>query len=61
MQSKTPLKDYVVERPLRGIQTVLVRAKNKTEAKKLVDSNEQIVEVDFNINWVGKANSVTEE
>jgi hypothetical protein len=50
------MKEYAVSRKIRGVQTILVNAKNKKEALRLVDSNDDSVEgVDFEIDWYGKA------
>ena len=62
------MKTYIVEIPMRGIQTVLVTAPNGKEARRLVneeysqhvdrDDKGLIVTADFDINWRGKAGSV---
>jgi len=49
-------KEYVVIRPIRGIQTLCVKAKSKSEAKRLVDSWANSVEgMQLDIEWYGKS------
>jgi hypothetical protein len=56
------MKDYIVQRPTRGIQIFCVQAESIAEAKRLVDTNNIAVEpVDHEIVWSGKANKVIED
>lgn len=48
------LKDYVVTRPIRGIQILIVKAKTGADAKKMADENDrQVKALDAEITWQG--------
>ncbi len=50
------MKEFAVLRRIRGVQALMVQAKNKTQALKLVDAGDDSVEgIDFSIEWYGKA------
>jgi len=47
---------FIVERPIRGVQTLMVDAKNKADAKLKVNSFDESVEsVSFEVSYYGKA------
>lgn len=50
-------KEYVVSRPVRGIQTLCVKADSKAKAKRLVNNWDDSVQgMQLDIDWYGKAN-----
>ena len=50
------MKEFIVLRKIYGVQQLVVNAKNKTHAKKLVDSwDESVQGLDFHIEDYGKA------
>lgn len=56
------LKTYVVHQPFRGMKFLLVHAKNKKEAKKMVNEGFGKVEgLDFDVTWIGKAKYARED
>lgn len=56
------LKQYIVQRPIRGYQVFFVKASSKKKALKLVDENDISIDpIDFEITHHGKANKVIED
>lgn len=49
---------YVVDVPVRGVQTLIVYAETAAEAKEKVNSldSPDVEGIDFNVTWSGKAN-----